>query len=232
MSTINLLPDDYHKRREELRISAIGSVLFVVVMVGVMLGSMESQSDYEQLETRREQVSRRYEQANQLIQKMHALEQKRQAMAAKADDTAKLMERMPRSYLLAMVTQRCPKNISLRQFELVTKPMTPQTMTKFEKIQAQRNVQDLRYSQEIFLTGYAKSDTDLPVAHFLQALENSPAVAQADLESSKDIRGQDGAVREFKFHLYLTPNLDVIDLIGPDRPGRALSLARPADRDL
>ncbi|MFP4355762.1 MAG: PilN domain-containing protein [Phycisphaerae bacterium] len=228
MSTINLLPKDFYKRREQIRISAIGTSLFLIVMTGVAWASMKSQDSHDQLAVKRQQVNQRYLEANQVIQKMHALEQRRKAMATKAHDTAELMERMPRSYLLGLTTQLCPKNVSLREFQLITKPVQPGTMTKFQQAQAARTGEPVQYSQEILLTGYAKSKTDKPVAKFLEALERSPLIVRADLESSVDIKDKDLAIREFKFHLYLAGDIDVMEVERP-RGDTSISLA-PAPR--
>ena len=218
MSTINLLPDDYLRRQAQMRANILCGALFAAVMAGVAFASLKSQESHNALQARQQKVSDEYSRTYSIIETMYEMEQRKGTMIAKADDTARLMEKMPRSYLLGLVTQLCPKNISLHSFELVTKKITsPDHAAKYEQAMARKSGRAQPYGVEIYLTGYAKSDIDVDVARYLLALENSPAIARADLDSSKDVKDKEMSVREFKFHLYLVHDADAIEMIHPDR---------------
>ena len=142
---------------------------------------------------------------------MHQMELRKNKLASKARITASLMERAPRSYLLGMVTQQCPENLTLYKFELETKLVKAKKKSKFDKKKVKTSKASA-YTVELTLIGYARSTTDVDVGNYLMLLENSPLVLQANLESTKDLTDDKMTVREFEFKLLLDTKLDVIEI--------------------
>jgi len=212
MSTINLLPDDYLRKRAQRRANILCLALFGAVMVGVVLAALHSEQNNGALEDRRREISRQYEQTQKVIETMRQMEQKKQELTAKAADTASLMERVPRSYLLGLVTRVCPENITLERFELSTHILTPgEAGARFDQVTS--NNADANLRVEITLAGYVQSGTVEDVGKYLYTLGRSPIVARADLDTTRNLSDDTMVVREFKFKLYLVPNADVMDFI-------------------
>jgi len=211
MSTINLLPDDYVKKQSQKRANIFCIVLFGVIMAGVMFAAHLSSNSNARLVQQRNEVNEEYSRALSVIDKMRQMELRKDSLALKASNTASLMERAPRSYLLGLVTQLCPRNLTLYKFELATKKPKAVTSSKFAKAAAQKS-RPSDYLVELCLTGYASSATDVDVARYLLSLENSPLVVRADLETTKDLSDDEMTVREFKCRLFINTELDVIEL--------------------
>ncbi len=221
MTTINLLPEDYIQRRCERRANIGCFILFGMVMVGVLSAAFVSEQRLQNTRGVLEQINQDYAKASRLVEQMHQLEAKKEEMHKKAELTASLLERIPRSTLLAVITNARPKNVSLTEFKLTTaqvvrkKPRkTPgkgkNKSAKFnaaaKKPGTDKPEKELLVKTE--LVGHAETDVD--VARFISNLSNSPLTMAVDLEYTKEKKLNDMPVREFKVVLWLRPRIDAI----------------------
>lgn len=219
MTTINLLPEDYIQRRCERRANIGCFILFGMVMVGVLSAALVSEQRLRNTRGVLEQVNQDYAKASKLIEQMHQLEAKKEEMHKKAELTASLLERIPRSTLLATITNARPKNVSLIEFKLTTaqvvrkRPSQTPGKGKSAKFNAaakksgsDKPEKELLVKTE--LVGHAETDVD--VARFISNLSNSPLTMAVDLEYTKEKKLKDIPVREFKVVLWLRPRIDAI----------------------
>ena len=118
MSLVNLLPEDYitHQRQKHANLMCL--LLFVTVMIGLAGAALVSERKYQRTREVCERVDKSYEEAGKLIEQMQEQDVTRNSMLQKATLTAALLERVPRSYLLATITKALPKGASLTKFEL------------------------------------------------------------------------------------------------------------------
>src|ERR1039458_9805842 len=108
MGIINLLPQDYIAGRYRRRANWVCSILFAVVMAGVVGAAFVSdQNRRHTLEVSR-RVDGDYAEAAKLIAQMQQLELQKALMLTKAGGSSALMERVPRSFLLGMLTNSLP----------------------------------------------------------------------------------------------------------------------------
>jgi len=128
-------------------------------------------------------------------------------MINKAENTASLLERIPRSYLLAMVTNALPEQASLSQMTLNRKKIIssgskgkgPETVLGFT------------------ITGLAATDID--VARLIANLARDPITTNVDLvfsqEKDVDVERFDRkfTVRNFKIDVGLDVDADVIEVL-------------------
>ena len=221
MSTINLLPEDYLKRRMQRRANVLCLALFAVVVAAVGAAALVSdQSTRHTLQVARD-VKAQYLEATKLIEQLKQLEDRKQRMLHKAQLTARLLERVPRSTLLAVVANALPRQASLTKFQIVPKqvfglsdptPPSGKPKTKFEKLQKERSnppQATVVYSMEA--TGLA--GTDLDVAKFLANLVGNPLLTNVDLVYSQEKSIESKLVREFQVRMELKNDIDVIDVI-------------------
>lgn len=226
MSTINLLPEDYVKRRSERRANVMCVALFAVVMAGVFGAAIASERNTKQTQHVRDRVNANYAKAAQLLAQIQQLEAQKREGIRKAKATAALIERVPRSYVLATITRALPKHAALT--ELTLKPVrraqprrAPAKRTT--KFAAAKKKKQVKKPPEMVMTlevvGWAV--TDVQVARFITNLLGSPLLSSVNLDYTKDkeVKAKkkdkpDMRVREFKIIMELHPDVDVIDLVG------------------
>jgi len=224
MSTINLLPEDYVERRLRKRANTLCLTLFGVVMtavVGAVLVSEQSASHTRQV---RDEINASYAQAATLIEQMQELKRQKAALMARAEQAAALLERVPRSYLLGVITNACPEHAALVSMNLETCRIEPgsdaeKRMTKFEAVSGQRFKEAQPSVVRMQITGLAA--TDVEVARFIANLARNPLLASVDLVYSEERMVDKMPIREFQVKLELRPNLDVIDVIDAGKTARA-----------
>ena len=235
MSIINLLPEDYIKRRQRQRANMLCLGLFVVVMVAVGGAAFVTERSNRYTTQVANRVDAAYLEAGKLIEQLQQLEGQKQRMLHKAELASRLLERVPRSTLLAAVTNALPHNASLTQFNITPKQIianAPPTRkesaeSKFQKIQDQRMGQP--QSTTVFImeaTGLAGTDVD--VAKFIANLISNPLLTGVDLVYSQEKVVEGRMVREFQVRMEVKPDIDVMDFTredGQSRPGDALSAA-------
>ena len=126
--------------------------------------------------------------------------------------TAELLEPVPRSVLLASLTNNLPAGVSLVKLELVQKEpkrtSSHAAASKYRAAQAengessQSNVpQEKLLETHIDIGGMAPSD--LQVADYMGRLKMSSLLAHVDLVESKEHKVEDTSFREFKLKAQL-----------------------------
>jgi Tfp pilus assembly protein PilN len=236
MSTINLLPEDYLKRRAQHHANVVCSILFVVVMGSVVGAALMSEQSAKHTQQVRDSVTASYDEAGRLIEQMQRLESRKGAMLAKAGETASLMERVPRSYLLGVVTNALPTGAGLTQYDLDVKAVVTretiessrakaagQRPTKYGAAGARPEPPPTVVTMEV--TGLACTDVD--VARFIANMARNPLLASVDLVYSEEKVVDKLPVREFRVRMELRPGADAINPVreSPRAAAESLSLA-------
>lgn len=229
MSTINLLPDDYLKRRSQRRSNIVCIVLFAVVLSGVIgANTVTSRSERLTLEIR-DRVNEEYDKATKLIQHMQSLERQKAVRLQKAELTASLVERMPRSTVLGIVATACPNGVSLKEVNLLCKPIRSQGGDADKRGRGKRRKKLSTSSRksngpapvEVNMTISGLAETDTQVAKFIANLASSrPLIKDVNLVFSqeklvKKDKDKDKRVfiREFEIKLQLNPQVDAMEMV-------------------
>jgi Tfp pilus assembly protein PilN len=221
-----MLPEDYVERRLRQRANVLCLALFGVVMVGVVCAAVVWQQSIHRTEEVERQVEREYEAANKDIRDMERLDRDRQRLHQKALATAPLIERVPRSSLLAVVTNSLPEYASLVRFELLTKVEEIQTpadnraagnvkkTSKFDKVSSQRKTKLTRQVVQLKIIGLA--NTNVEVGRFISNMASNPLIASVKFIYSKEkiLDKDQPPVREFQVNAELNQNADAIDVAG------------------
>ncbi|MBS3735021.1 MAG: hypothetical protein KGY99_08840 [Phycisphaerae bacterium] len=217
MPSINLLPDDYYKRRCQKRANTLCLVLFAVVMAGVVAAVLLSERRVARAEQVARDVEQQYQRAAQRIEQMQQLENEKARLDRKAQDTAALVERLPRSTLLALVTNWLPEYASLECFELETeqaKASSAAGRSKFARVSRERSGAAPPEIVTLYITGRAKTDVD--VGQFLARLNASRIIRSARFVYSEAKVYNDVPVREFQVEAVLNGNVDAADVVATD----------------
>ncbi len=230
MSTVNLLPQDYVQERRQRRPNAIAAALFGVVVLAIGCAAVISEQRSKHTRDVCERINAAYADAAKLIDEVHELEAQKRKMLQRARMSADLMERLPRSYVLAMLTNALPEGAALTSVQLDVKAVQPagrkdsKGPTKHSIVAAGIQMKKKKAPAPqlaVVLTVKGKAATDVEVARYITRLAKNSLTELVDLSYSKEAHRRlakqgeedDKAVREFVLNLRLKPNADALDAI-------------------
>jgi Tfp pilus assembly protein PilN len=213
MANINFVPDDYIESNESCRTNLMYLVLFAVVMAGLGGSFVTIKIRQRALDAKAKLVNARLARAAEAIEQFEQLQTKRKEMMKTALTTAELLEPVPRSVLLASLTNNLPVGVSLVKLSLVQKEPAKTgaaaASSRYAKAQAQAAVSDDQQTpsrerlleMSIDIEGIAPSDRQ--VAAFIECLSNSSLLTNVALVESKEHTIEDATFRQFKLQAKL-----------------------------
>jgi Tfp pilus assembly protein PilN len=239
MPNTSFLPDDYLAEKQERRTNLLCLTLFTVVMLTVFGAFLVTNRQWTQVAKARDLVNEQYTEAATKIEKLKLLEEQKEQMLNKAELAAALVERVPRSILLADMINRMPPQLSLLDFEIksdrakkVVKAVdekrsgdgrmggkVSRPKTKEEAAAESKKVEPPQYQVTITMTGVAP--TDLEVSRYMAQLNGYPLLRDVTLNYSEQKEMQDQVMRKFSIKMSLDGDADVrtVDpLIKPRNP--------------
>ncbi len=228
MSIINLLPEDYMQRRLQRRANLLCVVLFAVIMLGV--GGAFAFSERSARNTRdvERRVDASYVDAARLLEQVRQLETQKGQMLRKAELTASLMERVPRSHLLAVVTNALPETACLTDFTLDRKKVVRAAAPADAKKPAKGA--PLKVDQPVvFMEISGTAGTDVDVARFMANLARSPLASAVELDYTQEKAAENVTFREFKVRVELRSDVDVMSLPKPQAAQKRMPTTAPQE---
>ncbi len=212
---LSFLPDDYLERKAQRRTNVICAGLFIVVMIAIGSAFSITERSMKQIEAQHVAVEQEYTEAAKRIEQVQRMQDKQRTMAHQAELTASLLEKVPRSFLLADITNSMPSGVSLLDFTMDTRTeMIPVKQEKKNTISAPDPAnpppppQMQRVSNVTMkMTGIA--GTDVQVAQFITKLNQSRLLKDVNLLIS-DEHVQDGEkMRRFQIEATLDPKAEI-----------------------
>ncbi|MCH8215454.1 MAG: hypothetical protein IH892_01650 [Planctomycetes bacterium] len=205
MSNINFVPDDYVENNESRRTNVLCMGLLVVVMAALGGAFVTIKIRQKACLSQEELVNAKMTKMQEAIAQFEELQAKRKEMMRTALTTAELLEPVPRSVLLATLTNNLPPGASLVRLRLVQKDTgtKPQTKTSnYEAAQNKQNAsQDVSDSPEkrleTFIDIEGIAPTDLQVASYIERLGNCALLHKVTLVESKEFKVHDSLYRRF-----------------------------------
>jgi hypothetical protein len=226
MSSKSFLPEDYLAQKAEQRTNIISLVLFGVVMIAVVGALLVTNRAARLVKQQRDEVNVQYQQAGLKIQELTQLEQQKEEMLNKAELAGALVERVPRSILLADLINRMPDRLALLEFELKSEKLLPpsppvangsngrlnnaapeRAKTVQEANQSVQKVEPPRYKITITMLGVAP--TDLEVSKYMSELNSYKLLRDVALAFSEEKNIDGRIMRQFKISMSLDPDADV-----------------------
>jgi Tfp pilus assembly protein PilN len=225
MVNINFVPDDYAQSNESRRTNLIYLVLFAVVMTALGGSFASIKIRQRACRTSEELINVRMNEIQEAIKQFEELQAKKRDMMKTALTTMDLLEPVPRSILLASLTNNLPPGVSLSEVYLVQKqPKQNTVVAQTSKYQAQKTASQTNGSQtdtqpksnepespeklletQIDISGIAPSD--LQVARYIEQLSNSSLLDNVALVESKEYIHQGSTLRQFKLSAMLRKNV-------------------------
>ena len=214
----SFLPEDYLQKRIDRRTNVICIVLFVIVLtslVGVYVVKGRTSAEVAQTEAR---VNERIQEAAERLKQLEKLQARKRRMIQKARVTSALMERVPRSTLLAELINHMPESLSLLELNLKTKARSnsarPSTAMERRRLEGSREDSfkvEVKPKRITFnLVGVAP--TDVEVSKYMTALGAYKLFADVSLEYSEETTIDKQRMRKFQVHVKVADDVTVGDI--------------------
>jgi Tfp pilus assembly protein PilN len=220
---LSFLPEDYLELKAQRRTNAICASLFAVVIVAIGGAFQITERSIKGVQTEYAEVMRRYAEAAKPIEQFRQMQEQQRKMESQAALSASLLEKVPRSFLLAELTNSLPPSVSLLEFSLEAKVRTvtvnpTQFTTMYEQKKAEIDAEKKNavtgakpkaYDVTLRVTGVA--DTDVEVAAFMTNLKKSDLLSNVNLVVSDEFAptSKDNKLRKFQVEMTLSPTAEV-----------------------
>ena len=218
---LSFLPDDYLERKARRRTIILCGVLWIIVLAGIGGAISVTERSTREVEQRHDNIVREYTEAARRIEQVKQMHDQQRKIVQHAQLAASLVEKVPRSNLLAAITNDLPSGVSLLDFSLEahTRVEAPHTGNTFEQrkaaLDAQRtaesgaNIDVPKEEVPLKLTGVA--ETDVQVAQYMSKLNACPLLRDVNLVISESVKENKQTMRRFQIEMMLNPNAEVQD---------------------
>jgi Tfp pilus assembly protein PilN len=213
MSNINFVPDDYIQSNESRRANLMCLVLFCVVMAGLAGSFVTIKIRQRACRSQEAMVNAKMAKMEESIKKFEDLQTKRKEMMRTALTTAELLEPVPRSVLLASLTNNLPPGVSLVTLNMIQKE-APKSAADRAKNRYEAAQDKGSADPEVKLSGEKALETrmeiegiapsDLQVASYIEHLSSSVLLDNVALVESKEKKIDDTVFRLFKLTAMLS----------------------------
>jgi Tfp pilus assembly protein PilN len=227
---LSFLPDDYLERKARRRTNAICAVLFCIVISAIGGAFTVTERSMREINQQYSDIQQQYTDAAKRIEQVQQMQEKQRTMAHQAELTAGLLEKVPRSKILAEITNGIPTGVALIDINMQSQVMTnvpaATPKTAFEIRQAEINgggnntiagipvAQPRVYDVTMHLSGIAQ--TDVQVAQFIAKLNGAAMFRDVNLLVTEEWKDTTGAtadkgskMRKFQIEMKLNPNFSV-----------------------
>jgi Tfp pilus assembly protein PilN len=217
MANINFVPDDYVQSNESRRANLMCLVLLAVVMAALAGSFMTIKVRQRACGVEESLVNAKMAKMQESIRKFEELQTKRKEMMRTALTTAELIEPIPRSVVLASLTNSLPAGVSLIKLNLVQKepPKAASDRTAKNRYQAAQGQSgpepEAKVSSEKLLVTHMEIEgmapSDLQVSAYMERLGNSLLVDNVALVESQEKKVEDTTFRHFRLTAMLSPEV-------------------------
>lgn len=212
MLNVNFVPDDYIQSNESRRTNIMYLVLFGIVMTGLGGAFATIKVQQHAIAAKERAINEQIIKASEDIKQFERLQDERKEMMKTALTTAALFEPIPRSVLLADITNNLPSGTSLLKLEVIQKEPKNKSRksrnakkSKFEKAKGKSGKSTepaAEESPERFLETNIKIEgiapSDLQVASLIENLSRSHLLENIALVESKEDKADGTKFRQFK----------------------------------
>lgn len=214
MLNINFVPEDYVQSGESRRTNLMCLFLLAVVMAGLGGSFAFIKIRQRACRDRESVVNGRLAAVQKSITQFEELRAGRQSMMKTALTTAELLEPVPRSVVLASLTNNLPAGVSLLRLRLVQKlpkksGKSAVATSKFKAAAAKKAITEhqARLSQEKSLVTHIEiggmAPSDLQVAAYIEHLSNSHLLDNVALVESREYNIDETIFRQFELQATL-----------------------------
>ena len=213
MVNINFMPEDYVDKCNSSKTNMVYLVLLLIVMVLIGATFMTIKVRQRSLDKQQEIVNVKISEAQQAIKQFEAMRSRKLQMEKTVLMTTKLLEPVPRSVILASLTNNLPGGVSLLELNLKEKKETITVAVPVtSNYEAQSGGSVPPVTKEIVKTNLeirGVATSDIGVAGYIANLSTSVLFEDVDLVESKEHEIEEVKFREFKLTARLKGGIHV-----------------------
>jgi Tfp pilus assembly protein PilN len=228
---LSFLPDDYLEQKGKRRANIVCAILVVLVAGGMSAAAYYVRNYDRVIQARYDEVDAKYTDAARKIEQVKKMHEQQRQVVQHAELAASLVEKIPRSNLLAEVTNSLPPGVSLLELAMDSKPHQdppPTATSSFEQHRAQlekandalgMGARPPQYDVHLKVTGIAQNDGQ--VAQLISRLSHSKIFLDVNLvisdvyeprrENAANNDAKPEALRKWTIEMMLNPNAEVND---------------------
>jgi Tfp pilus assembly protein PilN len=221
---LSFLPDGYTEGKAQRRMNALCAILFLLVMAGVGSAFFLSEQATKKVDSEFARIDDQYLSEAKRLDQVKQMQEKQRRMAQQAELTASLLERIPRSFILAEVTNSLPAGTALLDINLESKSRAKAASkdgpkTAYEQKKAAREAQKSTESQspalpevktyDVTLTLTGVATNDVQVAQFMNKLSHSELFKDVNLVISETFKQDEQMLRKFQIEMTVRPDAQV-----------------------
>lgn len=212
---ISFLPDGYLARKARRRSNMICGSLMLVVLGVVGFTWWRNDASLHQLEQEHSAKQQQHQDSAKKIEMARLTAAKSQVVDRQAELTASLLEKVPRSNVLAEITGSLPESVSLLDFSLESKVHPTATPTAAAAAAAKAAAASAKetaeadplnpkvYDVTVKMTGLAYNDTQ--VAQLIARLGRSKLFVDVNLVVSDEYGQSEPKMRKFQIEMTINP---------------------------
>jgi Tfp pilus assembly protein PilN len=224
MATINFVPNDYIQQRQSNRANSLYLILLVAVLAGIGVTFSVLKMRQRAVQAELSSLTGQLNQAKEQIAMLEEIKSKNNTRMKVMMMTATLIEPVPRSILLACLTNNLPGGVSLTALDMKEKEKPraaavspaqtkaaaaagkkPGYQKPAEKPAADTPTAPQEPEVNLEIRGLAPSDIE--VASYIASLSSSILLDQVQLVQSEEREIEGIKFREFRLTARLRPNL-------------------------
>lgn len=220
----SFLPEDYIEKKTERRANLIYLTLFAVVIFSVVGAFFVTNRQWATVKSQQQAINMRYTKAAQDIELLKSLEAQKQQRMSKAELTMALIEKAPRSLLLAEIINRMPEKLTLLELELESKRIEPPkaaapsaqagkqgpkslaSKTGAATAKAQATPRAPTFDTRLVIIGVAASNNE--IASYITTLKECPLLERVELRFSESTIINNRGLSKFRIEAQLRPGAD------------------------
>lgn len=224
----SFLPEEYLRRKADSRSLIINLVLFGAVLSVTIGAFVVSNRRWNEVRAERAKIDLDWKNEELKIEQLKIMEAQKAALLQRASVTAALLERVPRSILMAELINRMPDNVTITQLDMVSKRIVEQVKPDAAKAEEGKSligklagpkdeskadavkVKPPKLEFALKIEGTALSDTE--VADYQAALKNCPLLDRVDLVSTEEVSLSDTPMRKFRLEAQIKADADAASM--------------------
>lgn len=214
MGDISFLPDDYLAKRAQRRTNVTSLTLFIVVMGAVVAAFFVTDKQRKEVRALQIQVNGRYEEAAKRLDQLDQLHDRKNQMIRKAKMTKRLVQRVPRSVVLAELINTMPGTLNLLEFTLETRVLRTRrspAKTALGAAKKKLNTPEPEIIPDVIVTIVGVASTDIQVAQYMASLDRSDLFQELNLMYSEETKIEANKMRKFRIDMKLDQQVDMQD---------------------
>ncbi|GAB5497093.1 MAG: hypothetical protein Phyf2KO_21730 [Phycisphaerales bacterium] len=231
----SFLPEDYVKSKGERRANMLSLTLFGVMMLAVVAAFFATNRRWMSVRNEQRSINAMYVREAEKIEELKELEKQRAEMVSKAEVTAALVERVPRSVLFAELVSRMPVDLTLTEFELSSEEVkrsrgskrsggvrtlsgksSKSKNAKKGEEEAESSIYIPEYDQKLRIVGVGLSNDD--IADYIENLRDCDLLDSVELKFIKESKIDGVLLRSFELSAAIRKGADARGLVEKTAP--------------